>query len=138
MKNNSKMFCKVQQQSFLTVTNDRCTNNNIMDLNFTLLTSFPRRLKLENLQKTGSISGRCSSNESSLFHKTGLEKAAEIEPIISVNQLFFSLKLTFKREKSVFWKASFLQNKNFIQLRLQNFVYNTSRLVRIYPLSSVP
>ena len=41
------MFCKVQQQSFLTVTNDRCTNNNIMDLNFTLLTSFPRRLKLE-------------------------------------------------------------------------------------------
>ena len=47
MKNNSKMFCKVQQQSFLTVTNDRCTNNNIMDLNFTLLTSFPRRLKLE-------------------------------------------------------------------------------------------
>ena len=49
MKNNSKMFGKVQQKSFLTVTYDRCTNNNIMDLNFTLLTSFPRRLKLENL-----------------------------------------------------------------------------------------
>ena len=30
----------------------------------------------------------------------------------------------FKREKSVFWKASFLQNKNW--LRVQDFVYKTS------------
>ena len=50
MKNNSKIFSREKQQIFLTVTNHRCTsNNNIMDLNFTLLTSFPRRLKLENL-----------------------------------------------------------------------------------------
>ena len=38
---------------------------------------------------------------------------------------FFLLKLTFKREKSVFWKAAFLQNKNW--LRVQDYVYKTSR-----------
>ena len=47
---------------------------------------------------------------------------------------YFSVKLTIKREKYVFWKVSFLQNKNFIWLRLQNFVYNTSWLAIISPL----
>ena len=36
----------------------------------------------------------------------------------------------FKREKSMFWKVSFLQNKNW--LRMQDFVYKTAWLVRIF------
>ena len=47
-------------------------------------------------------------------------------------QLFFRLSWHFKREKSVFWKASFCKNKNW--LRVQDFVYRTLRLVRIYLL----
>ena len=39
---------------------------------------------------------------------------------------FFCSSRHFKREKSVFWKASFLQNKNW--LREQDFEYNISRL----------
>ena len=30
---------------------------------------------------------------------------------------FFSLELTFKREKPVFWKASFLQNKDWLRVQ---------------------
>ena len=44
-------------------------------------------------------------------------------------QFVFRLSWHFKQEKSVFWKASFLQNKNW--LREQDFMYKTSRLVRI-------
>ena len=43
--------------------------------------------------------------------------------------IFFHLSWHFKQEKSVFWKAIFLQNKNW--LRVQDFVYKTLRLVRI-------
>ena len=43
--------------------------------------------------------------------------------------IFFHLRWHFKEEKSVFWKAIFLQNKNW--LRVQDFVYKTLRLVRI-------
>ena len=50
-------------------------------------------------------------------------------------QILLRLSWHFKREKStVFWKASFLQNKNWI--RVQDFVYKTSRLVRISLLIS--
>ena len=50
-------------------------------------------------------------------------------------QFFFRLSWHFKREKSVFWKASFsVQNKNW--LRVQNFVDKTLRLVRISLLIS--
>ena len=42
---------------------------------------------------------------------------------------FFRLSWYFKREKSVLWKASFLQNKNW--LRARNVVNNTSRPARI-------
>ena len=48
--------------------------------------------------------------------------------------IFLRLSWHFKREKSVLWKASFLQNKNW--LREQDFVYTTSRLVRISLLIS--
>ena len=41
--------------------------------------------------------------------------------------IFWCLSWHFKREKSIFWKASFLQNKNC--LPVQDFVYKTSRLV---------
>ena len=47
---------------------------------------------------------------------------------------FFRLSWHFKLEKPVFWKASFLQNKNW--LREQDFVFKTSRLVRISLLIS--
>ena len=43
--------------------------------------------------------------------------------------IFFRLSWHFKREKSVFWKAFFLQNKNW--LRVQDFVDQTLRVVRI-------
>ena len=46
----------------------------------------------------------------------------------------FRLSWHFKREKSVFWKAFFLQNKNW--LCVQDYVYRTSRLVRISLLIS--
>ena len=46
--------------------------------------------------------------------------------------IFFRLSWHFKREKSVFWKASFFQNKNW--LRKQDFMYRTLQLVRISPL----
>ena len=42
---------------------------------------------------------------------------------------FFRLSWHFKREKPVFWKASFLENRDW--LRATSFVYKTSRLVRI-------
>ena len=45
---------------------------------------------------------------------------------------FFRLSWHFKREKSVFWKASFFQNKNW--LHEQDFIYRTLGLVRISPL----
>ena len=48
--------------------------------------------------------------------------------------IFFRLSWHFKREKSVFWKAFFLQNKNW--LRVQDFVDKTLRLVRISLLIS--
>ena len=48
--------------------------------------------------------------------------------------VFFRLSWHFKREKSVFWIASFLQNKNW--LRVQDVVYKTLRLVRISLLIS--
>ena len=44
-------------------------------------------------------------------------------------QFYFCLSWHFKREKSVFCKASSLQNKNW--LRVHIFVYTTLRLVRI-------
>ena len=46
----------------------------------------------------------------------------------------FRLSWHFKREKSVFRKAAFLQNKNW--LCVQDYVYKTSRLVRISLLIS--
>ena len=49
--------------------------------------------------------------------------------------IFFRLSSHFKREKSVFWKASFsVQNKNW--LRVQDLVDKTLRLVRISLLIS--
>ena len=42
---------------------------------------------------------------------------------------FFRLSWHFKREKPVFWKASFLQNK--VLITRTRFLYKTSRLVRI-------
>ena len=48
--------------------------------------------------------------------------------------IFFRWSWHFKREKSVFWKAFFLQNKNW--LRVQDFVDKTLRLVRISLLIS--
>ena len=47
---------------------------------------------------------------------------------------FFHLSWHFKWEKSVFSKASFLQSENW--LCLQNVMYNTSWLVRIFLLIS--
>ena len=47
---------------------------------------------------------------------------------------FFHLSWCFKREKSIFWKVSFLQNKNW--LHMQGFVFKTVRLVRIFLLIS--
>ena len=44
--------------------------------------------------------------------------------------IFFRLSWHFKREKPFFWKASLLQNKNWL------IVYKTSRLVRISLLIS--
>ena len=41
----------------------------------------------------------------------------------------------FKREKPVFWKKSFLQNKDWLRVHA-SFVYKTSRLVRISLLIS--
>ena len=46
---------------------------------------------------------------------------------------FFSLKLTFKARKSVFWKVSFAKQN---WLRVQDFVYKTLGLVRISVLIS--
>ena len=48
--------------------------------------------------------------------------------------IFFRLSWHCKREKSLFWKASFSQNKNW--LRVQDLVYKTLRLVRISLLIS--
>ena len=47
--------------------------------------------------------------------------------------IFFRLSWHFKREKPVFWKASFLQNKDWLRVHFTrtSFVYKTSRLVRI-------
>ena len=47
---------------------------------------------------------------------------------------FFSLKLTFSARKIRILESIFLQNKNL--LRVQDFVYRTLRLVRIYLLIS--
>ena len=47
---------------------------------------------------------------------------------------FFRLSWHFKREKSVCWKSSFVQNKNWS--RVQDSVYKTLRLVRISLLIS--
>ena len=47
---------------------------------------------------------------------------------------FFRISWHFKREKSVCWKSSFVQNKNWS--RVQDSVYKTLRLVRISLLIS--
>ena len=47
---------------------------------------------------------------------------------------FFLASVDILREKSKFWKASFLQNKNW--LHLQDIVYKTSQLERISLLIS--
>ena len=49
---------------------------------------------------------------------------------------FFRLSWHFKREKSVLWKTSFLQNKELITRARRCVVYTTSRLVRISLLIS--
>ena len=74
-------------------------------------------------------------NSTSLLYLP-IPPSAETWKIVTkkVCHFFFRLSWQFKREKSVFWIASFLQNKNW--LRVQDVVYKTLRLVRISLLIS--
>ena len=74
-------------------------------------------------------------NSTSLLYLL-IPSSAETWKIVTkkVCQFFFCFSWHFKREKSVFWKEAFLQNKNW--LREQDFVYKTLRLVRISLLIS--
>ena len=62
-----------------------------------------------------------------------ITQALKFEKVFEL-KTFFLFNWHFKREKSVFWKASFFPNKNW--LHEQAVVYTTLRLVRISLLIS--